>query len=126
MTIESELLADDEARAAALDTQRSFLLQAPAGSGKTTVLTCRLLALLATADEPEEVLAITFTRKAAAQMRERVLQALHCAAEGSGQRSGQRSGDSSLEAPHAQAALRRDRLRGWNLLATPARSHHDH
>lgn len=107
------LQADVAARATALDTRRSFLLQAPAGSGKTTVLTCRLLALLATVDEPEEVLAITFTRKAAAQMRERVLGALQSAADG--------VGDGNLEAVQAQAALRRDRVQGWNLLETPTR-----
>ena len=103
------LRADEAARAAALDTAGSFLLQAPAGSGKTTVLTRRLLALLAAVDEPEEVLAITFTRKAAAEMRSRVLEALQHAAT------------DRLEAPQAQAAWRRDQAQGWNLLTTPTR-----
>jgi ATP-dependent exoDNAse (exonuclease V) beta subunit len=105
--------SDAEARRAALDTGASFLLQAPAGSGKTTVLTCRLLALLATVEAPEEILAITFTRKAAAEMRNRVLDALHCAATGVGARA--------LEAAHAAAAWQRGQALGWNLLATPAR-----
>ena len=106
-------LEDTAARAAAVDTTGSFLLQAPAGSGKTTVLTCRLLALLATVDEPEEVLAITFTRKAAAEMRERVLRALRAAADG-------RAANERV-APYAGAAAQRDRLQGWQLLASPAR-----
>jgi UvrD/REP helicase N-terminal domain len=55
--------ADERAREYATDPRRSILLQAPAGSGKTTVLTQRLLRLLAEVDEPEEILAITFTRK---------------------------------------------------------------
>jgi ATP-dependent exoDNAse (exonuclease V) beta subunit len=67
---------DDAAREGARDIRRNIQLQAPAGSGKTTVLAQRFLAALAAADEPEEVLAITFTRKAAAEMRERVLAAL--------------------------------------------------
>ena len=97
------LREDLAARAAAVDTSASFLLQAPAGSGKTTVLTCRLLALLATVAEPEAVLAITFTRKAAAEMRARVLRALRCAAVD--------SNADAPEAPHASAAWRHDQQR---------------
>lgn len=109
-----DMLADDaRARREALDPARSFLLQAPAGSGKTTVLTCRLLALLAVSAEPEEVLAITFTRKAAAEMRARVLRALWRAHEG-------RVHDPH-EAAVAAAAVQRDRERGWGLLRNPAR-----
>ena len=73
---EALLRADMAARAGAIDPSRSILLQAPAGSGKTAVLTQRFLRLLCTVDDPQAILAITFTRKAAAQMRERVLCAL--------------------------------------------------
>ena len=68
---------DARARERAIDPTLSILLRAPAGSGKTTVLTQRLLCLLAEVDAPEEILAITFTRKAAAEMRERVFKVLH-------------------------------------------------
>src|SRR5258707_12201506 len=112
-TAQEALQADAAARAAALDPSRSFLLQAPAGSGKTTVLSCRLLGLLAHVDAPEEILAITFTRKAASEMRARVLNALQAARQGAGERE--------FEAPLAAAALRRDHERDWRLLETPAR-----
>ena len=67
---------DDAARRAAAEPTASILLEAPAGSGKTAVLTQRFLKLLTTVDDQGEILAITFTRKAAAEMRSRVIRAL--------------------------------------------------
>ena len=104
---------DQRARREALDLRRSMLLQAPAGSGKTTVLTARFLALLAAVDAPEEILAITFTRKAAAEMRQRILAALQAASAG--------QAIPGIDAGLLQAARERDIARGWNLLHNPSR-----
>jgi ATP-dependent exoDNAse (exonuclease V) beta subunit len=105
---------DRAARERALDPARSILLEAPAGSGKTTVLTQRMLRLLACVDEPEEVLAITFTRKAAAEMRERVLEALR--ADGSGS-----SEQARLTHELALAVRRHAARHDWGLEENPAR-----
>ena len=107
---------DHAARTDALDPTRSFLVQAPAGSGKTELLTDRILALLATVNRPEEIVAITFTRKAASEMHARVLSKLR------------RGLDTPPEAMHerrswelARAALARNDEQGWHLLDHPAR-----
>jgi ATP-dependent helicase/nuclease subunit A len=111
---ESAQLDDERARLRALDATRSFIVQAPAGSGKTTVLTQRYLKLLASVDEPEQVLAITFTRKAAGEMRERVQQALAAAIE-------VRSPADALTLELAAAARMQATTRGWGLDESAAR-----
>src|SRR3989442_7788034 len=73
---EEHLLADATARERALDIARSFIVQPPAGSGKTDLLVKRYIKLLGVVEKPEEILAITFTIKAAAEMKARITQTL--------------------------------------------------
>ncbi len=107
---------DRQARLRALDVA-SFIVEAPAGAGKTELLTQRYLRLLAVVEHPEEVLALTFTNKAATEMRDRILGSLERAA-----------GGEVPDQPHkrqtfdlAQGVLVRDREQGWGLLGHPGR-----
>lgn len=110
--------ADAAARLEALDPSRSFIIDAPAGAGKTELLTQRFLGLLACVDSPEEIVALTFTNKAAAEMRDRIMASL-------------RSATYPLPAdapPHKRQtwalacnALQRDADCQWQLLKQPAR-----
>jgi ATP-dependent helicase/nuclease subunit A len=63
---------DGEARAFAVDPRSNVVLEASAGTGKTSVLVTRYVNLLAAGVDPGNILAITFTRKAAAEMRRRI------------------------------------------------------
>lgn len=118
MTDDASLLAaDDQARIDALDVARSFIVQAPAGSGKTELLIQRYLRLLAIVQEPEEVLAITFTRKAASEMLERINEALDNARDGITPPEAHRQKTAEL----AETVLRRDRQLGWRLQESPRR-----
>ena len=67
---------DRAARHTAVDPRRNVVLEASAGTGKTSVLVTRYLNLLRAGIDPLNVLAITFTRQAAAEMRERIVQEL--------------------------------------------------
>ncbi len=110
-------MSDQEARQHALDINRSFIVQAPAGSGKTELLIQRYLALLANVELPEQIIAITFTRKAAAEMRGRVLQALRAAACEEMPTAQHRLKTRGL----ATAVLTRARELDWDLAAQPQR-----
>jgi ATP-dependent exoDNAse (exonuclease V) beta subunit len=112
----ARLDADTLARRRAL-LPESFIVEAPAGAGKTELLTQRYLALLAGVSDPEEIIAITFTNKAAAEMRQRVLASLQRAASGERPDEPHRAVTFDL----ASRALSRSQARNWRLIEQPSR-----
>ena len=112
---------DWQERERALDVRRSWIVEAPAGSGKTELLIQRYLKLLAdeSVEQPEQVLAITFTVKATNEMRERVMAQLEGVSE-----TDLPSRDSEFNRETrklAQSVFKRDALLGWRLLEHPHR-----
>ncbi len=71
---------DAAARTVAVDPSRNIVLEASAGTGKTSILVTRYVNLLRAGVDPANILAITFTRKAATEMRERIVHELKTAA----------------------------------------------
>jgi ATP-dependent exoDNAse (exonuclease V) beta subunit len=107
---------DRIARQRALEVA-SFIVEAPAGAGKTELLTQRYLRLLAVVEHPEEVLALTFTNKAATEMRDRILGSLEVAASGEMPAQAHKQLTFGL----AQKVLAHDAAQGWQLLGHPGR-----
>jgi ATP-dependent helicase/nuclease subunit A len=108
---------DESIRQTALTPNQSFIVQAPAGSGKTELLIQRYLSLLNIVEKtPEEILAITFTKKAAREMRERVLQALKLADQPAPPSKTYQYQTWRL----ASQVMARSQTLKWDLLNTPA------
>ena len=108
-------ILDSAERKRVLDPGYSFIVQAPAGSGKTGLLIQRYLMLLAHVKEPEEIVVITFTKKAVAEIRERVLTTLTQV-------------NKVPETEHekliyglAEKVLQRDTQAGWQIVNNPTR-----
>lgn len=103
-------------RSRALNPTRSFLVQAPAGSGKTYLLTQRFLKLMSLVEKPDEIVAITFTNAAAAEMRNRILDALEKAEREPYEGTGDPEGLPAL----AATALAHSKRLGWQILDQPS------
>lgn len=118
MTAAEHLLQDDrQARIDSLDVTRSFIVQAPAGSGKTELLIQRYLKLLTIVEDPEEVIAITFTKRASAEMLLRVSDALRKQMHG----DVPASEHEQVTADLAAKVLHRSETLNWQLLDNPRR-----
>jgi ATP-dependent exoDNAse (exonuclease V) beta subunit len=115
--------ADWQQRQLGRDLSNSYIVQAPAGSGKTELLTQRMLGLLAHVENPEEVVAITFTRKAAAEMNHRLVGRLQAAAKHltAPDETETLAEHEQLSRDLAVAVLENDAVKGWNLLEQPSR-----
>ena len=112
-----KLVPDQEVRVKAIKVDESFIVQAPAGAGKTSLLTQRILNLLTTVDNPEEIIAVTFTRKAAAEMRHRLLEALSSAKNAQEPAADHEKRTWQL----AGKVLEKDSEHTWQLLKNPNR-----
>ena len=109
--------SDLHIRNQSLNPGQSFIVEAPAGSGKTELLIQRYLKLLGGVSQPEEILAMTFTRKAAGEMKGRIIEALNLAQDVSPPKEEPDQTTWNL----AQVALERNKKFGWRLLENPAR-----
>ncbi|OYY48495.1 MAG: exodeoxyribonuclease V, partial [Methylophilales bacterium 28-44-11] len=115
--IPHDLISQDTQHRQDALTLQSFIVEAPAGAGKTELLTQRYLKLLSVVNAPEEIIALTFTNKAAAEMRNRILKSLDDAQK-----------NAPVDALHKQqtrdlalAALQHAKHQQWQLLAQPSR-----
>jgi ATP-dependent exoDNAse (exonuclease V) beta subunit len=107
---------DQKQRDQALNISDSLIVQAPAGSGKTELITQRYLKLLGSADVPENILVMTFTNRAVDELKHRIISSLNRA---------------KLPPPKelhklktfdlANKVLEQSNLKEWDLLSHPSR-----
>ncbi|MBT6327367.1 MAG: UvrD-helicase domain-containing protein, partial [Candidatus Thioglobus sp.] len=109
-------MSDQAQRDEALDVTRSFIVQAPAGSGKTELLAQRYLKLLSICDDPENVMAMTFTNKAVDELTERVLSSLKSTNE-----PRPKQAHKQITYDLALKVMERSQNRNWQLLQMPQR-----
>ena len=113
----NEIAEDEKAREEAVKPDKSFIVWAPAGSGKTDLLIARYLKLLSLADSPEEIVAVTFTNKATNEMRRKILNNLDDARS--------KKEPENKHAKHmislANRVLKRDKEKNWHLNDSPDR-----
>jgi len=114
MTHQKPLIPDYFERQEAINPKNSYIVQAPAGSGKTELLTQRFLKLLTCVQQPESIVALTFTKKAAHEMRERIISALETIHQ---KKKNKQPETDQL----AQAVLEHDAQHHWELLKHPHR-----
>ncbi len=118
MSNQNQISVPDYAeREQAISPAGSFIVQAPAGSGKTELLIQRYLRLLSFVDHPEEIVAITFTRKAATEMENRIMQAI----ERVRLQVPPKNDATRLTGELAAAVLEQDAKQGWKLEQNPGR-----
>jgi ATP-dependent exoDNAse (exonuclease V) beta subunit len=113
----TSLIDDAKARREALNIKASHIVQAPAGSGKTELLIQRFLKLLGQVEKPERILAMTFTRKAAGEMKNRVLKALDRARNSTPPKEAHEKTTWEI----ARLALNNNDKQGWRILDNPSR-----
>ncbi|MBI4006515.1 MAG: UvrD-helicase domain-containing protein [Gammaproteobacteria bacterium] len=110
-------VTDYKERKRALTPDESFIVQAPAGSGKTELLIQRYLNLLSQVEHPEEIVAITFTRKAAAEMQGRIVNALVMARA----KYSPEDDTTRITLALAEKVIQQDEKFGWRLACHPGR-----
>ena len=115
--MKSKMDEDQRARLRAIEPDKSFIVKAPAGSGKTGLLVKRYLRLLSLAESPEEIVAITFTRKASTEMRNQIQDALESALT-------KKKPENEYEEDRIKFAtdvLKQDKKKKWHLFDSPDR-----
>lgn len=114
---QSDMLEEDSLSRERALAPESFIVEAPAGAGKTELLTQRFLKLLESVESPEEIIAITFTNKAASEMKARIMDSLEMAASGKLPELAHKQTTFKL----GQTVLARSEALGWRLIDTPSR-----